>query len=142
PELWWDQIVLERVFHEKRDAEEKREPADPGEQFRTHKMLPVDRRFGWFGALRRFRCEELLWDWRRLWRCVGHGNRRHRWWGRVPLLAPAPPHAPPAAQARPNAGAGSATRFRGMPLALRDLERLALSCLLSPARQTAERESR
>ena len=80
PQLRRDQIVLERIFHEKRDAEEKREPADPREQFRAHELLPIDRRFGWSGDLRRARFEKFLWDWRRLRHCLGYdGSGCHRW---------------------------------------------------------------
>src|SRR4029077_7283108 len=80
PQLWRDQVVLERIFHEKCDAEKKREPADPREQFGAHELLPIDRRLGWFGDLRRARFEELLCDWRRLWRCLGYeGSRYHPW---------------------------------------------------------------
>src|SRR5262249_7471182 len=82
PQLRWNQVVFERVFHEKRDAQEKGESADPREELRAHELLPVDRRFGWFGELRRFRDEELLWNWRWLWRCLGccrsRCDRRHR----------------------------------------------------------------
>src|ERR1043166_3440066 len=52
PQLGWNQIVLERIFHEKCDAEEEREPADPREQFCAHELLPIDRRFGWSDDLR------------------------------------------------------------------------------------------
>ena len=41
PQLRWDEIMLKRIFHEKRHAEEKRQPADPREQFRAHKLLPI-----------------------------------------------------------------------------------------------------
>src|SRR5262249_38057025 len=80
PQLRRYQVVLKRIFYEKRDAEEKREAADPREQFRAHELLPIDRWFGCFGELRRLRCKELLWDWRRLRRCFGYGNCRYRFW--------------------------------------------------------------
>ena len=38
-----NEIMLERVFHEKRDAQEKRQSADPCEELRAHELLPVDR---------------------------------------------------------------------------------------------------
>src|SRR6184192_2185102 len=59
-----DKIVLERVLHEKRHAEEQRQPADPCEQFCTHKLLPVDGR------------QRRLWRWQ-----LGRGRlrRRRRW---------------------------------------------------------------
>jgi hypothetical protein len=80
PQLRRCQIVLERIFHEECDAEEKREPADPREQFRAHELLPINRRFGWSSDLRRARFEELLWDWQRLWHGLGYGGSRyHRW---------------------------------------------------------------
>src|SRR5258707_8096484 len=68
PQLWRDQIVLERILHEKSDAEEKREPADPGEQFRAHELLPIDRRFCWSGDFRRARFEKVSRELRRLLR--------------------------------------------------------------------------
>src|SRR5205814_7303573 len=80
PQLRRDQIVLERIFHEKCDAEEKREPADPGEQFRAHELLPIDRRFDWSSDLQCARPEKFSRDWRRLRRCRGYDrNRYHRW---------------------------------------------------------------
>ena len=56
--------MLERVLHEKRHAEEQRQPADPCEQFCTHKLLPVDGR------------QRRLWRWQ-----LGRGRlrRRRRW---------------------------------------------------------------
>src|SRR5258708_35140093 len=67
PQLRRDQVVLERVFDEKRDAQEKREPANPREQFRAHELLPVDRRVCWVGAVRRPPPEKLFLGLRRLW---------------------------------------------------------------------------
>src|SRR5206468_10008 len=44
-QLRWNQVVFKRIFHEERHAEEKREPADPRKELRTHELLPIDRRF-------------------------------------------------------------------------------------------------
>ena len=41
-----NQIVFERIFHEEGDAEEQGKPANPGEHFRAHELLPVDVRAG------------------------------------------------------------------------------------------------
>ena len=38
-----NEIMLERVFHEKRDAKEQGQSADPCEELRAHELLPVDR---------------------------------------------------------------------------------------------------
>jgi hypothetical protein len=54
--------VLEGIFHEKRHAKEKREPADPCEEFRAHELLPINRRLGWFHGLSKTRCDKFLRD--------------------------------------------------------------------------------
>src|SRR2546430_1538703 len=50
-----NQIVLERIFDEKRHTEEKREPADPREKFCAHELLPIDWRSRWLRCFRRRR---------------------------------------------------------------------------------------
>ena len=37
-----DEVVVERVFDEERDAEEQRKAADPRETFHAHELFPVD----------------------------------------------------------------------------------------------------
>src|SRR5205807_10087185 len=60
-----NEIVLEGIFHKKRHAEEKREPADPREKFRAHELLPIDWRSWWFWRRRRrFRLDNLRRSWR------------------------------------------------------------------------------
>ena len=39
-----DQIVLERILHEKNDAEEKDEATDPREKFHSHERFPINGR--------------------------------------------------------------------------------------------------
>src|SRR5262249_58334044 len=90
---------LERIFHEKCDAEKKREPADPREQFRAHELLPIDRRFGWSGDLRRARFEKVSRDLRWVLRFLrDDGGRGDRWnppWGGVPFWVRRRPRGPP-----------------------------------------------
>src|ERR1035441_9524362 len=44
------EVVVKRVFDEKRDTEKQREPAEPGEAFDAHELFPINfwqRRFRW-----------------------------------------------------------------------------------------------
>src|SRR5206468_6075884 len=76
PQLRWDEIVLERIFHEERHAEEKREAADPREQFRAHELLPVNRRSGRSCDSRNSCFDEFFWNWRRHRFFLWHGCSR------------------------------------------------------------------
>src|SRR5205085_767784 len=65
-----DEIVLERILHQKHDPEKEDEPADPGEKFYAEERFPIERlgRRRWRRNIRRRR--------RSLWR---RRNRRRRW---------------------------------------------------------------
>ena len=65
-----DEIVLEGIFHEKHDPEEKNEAADPREKFDPQKCFPIDRRSGRTRRGRRF--------YRR--RLAGRLLRKRRFW--------------------------------------------------------------
>ena len=45
PQFRRDEIVLERILHEKSHPEKKRQPANPREKFRPHELLPINRPF-------------------------------------------------------------------------------------------------
>ncbi len=51
-----DEVVVERVLHQKDDGEEENESADPGEELHSHESFPIDR--GTHRARDRRRCGE------------------------------------------------------------------------------------
>ena len=63
----WNEVVVERVFDEERDAEEQRESTDPRKTFHAHELFPVDGRLGFW-----------RWNGCRPWRSWRRVNRRRR----------------------------------------------------------------
>ena len=60
-DLGGNEIVVEGVFDEETDGEQRSQAAEPREEFRAHKLFPVDGRCGglrWCGWCERRRCGE------------------------------------------------------------------------------------
>src|ERR1039458_10140928 len=75
-----NEIVVERVFDEERDAEKQRESAEPRETFDAHELFPVDfwqRGFGWRQRSQRWQRRNQFRFERDRWRSDGR-RWRHR----------------------------------------------------------------